>query len=54
MQADVSAIARDTTRFSDYIYVKASNDTKLRIVTFAMRQCVPYRDPLNWVKLMHD
>ncbi len=49
-----TAVARDPARFSDFIYLKASNDTKLRIVNYAMRQCIPYRDPLNWVKLMHE
>ncbi len=49
-----TAVARDTSRFTDYVYLKASNDTKLRVVNFVMTQCTPYRDPLNWVKLLHE
>jgi hypothetical protein len=47
-----SLVVDDPQKFADQIYVKASRDTKFRIISFIMEQCSAHRPKLPSVKVM--
>jgi len=47
----VTLMREDVSKFSDHIYIKVTPDTRLRIVSFVVNQCTPYKELLPWVRL---